>query len=166
MTAEIIVTKTLNRSRTVGNKAVTAGTEYMVTIYTKRIEIIKNKTLISIQIPVGYQSWKDKDPQTRIIDFKRVTGNLINVQGVIKDSLTTSADYKEGGTAITETAPNIRSVLIAMIEDGGIMTVNYEGNDYSANVDKVSIIETATDETIATHFDITINFVIGINWGA
>jgi len=142
-----------------------------VTLFTTMIEQIINKTLIVHALPISTDDFTDKggtgavDPL--IIDLARNETRFAIDGNITKDSA--SDPMGSGDTDIdgvgTYDADKKRATLIKMVNGGGSQTMNWNGINYTINIDKLTITQNQSSSINSTleveEFTVKITAVLG-----
>jgi len=136
---------------------------YSVTIQSNEIpeEYANKLTVLPIPQNANNQSSGQKD--VKILDLLRLTHTLI-----IKGYITATA---------SKTAKEVKDDLFSIIkgggEDGGTVTLTYDGDSYEGYIEKVIITEKAQDDPVGAgysdtdhaRYEIILNFIEGVAIG-
>ena len=98
--------------------------------------------------------------------YIRIDNEIIEYTGKTATSFTGCTRGKFGTTATTHASgssvyqyTDVRGDLLAMVLDGGVLTMHYLGNTYDVNVEKISIKEMPSDGDIK--FEVMMSLVEG-----
>ena len=116
-----------------------------VTICTHRVEQIFNKALTMITLPTTPQN-QDIDTgskDTKFVDLLMKAEKRFSVDGKVSTGVGTA------GTGDTHSdAYDKKEDLKKMFYAGGVMTLNWEGVDYTVNMDKLTTTWEANDRAV------------------
>ena len=96
-----------------------------VTIYTERCEKVMTKKVTAITYPQSSANWVSGVKSTKIVDLLRIETRYV-VRGSID-----SAD---------------ESKFEALMTSGGVFNMNWKSSDFNVNFDKLTIVNTNTEE--------------------
>lgn len=139
---------------------VLTGYGKQVTIFTTRIEEVRNKKLNTLATGQGSALWGSPPPPTRSSDRQQVEIRWA-VDGYIEES------FGDGDTSAT--AIGKRSDLFVIQTYGGVINMSYQGSVYKINIDKLSVIEepgSYTSSSASSQYIVKFTAVEGINMGS
>lgn len=146
---------------------VIVGLERVTENWTKAL------TLIPIQMSTGEQGIDEGAKETKILDLLMKAERRFTFDGSISDSMRTRIElptYPSGrygnkdinGDAITD-ATDILNTMRQIFFAGGVFTLNWDGNDHTANCDKFESKWVANDKDTITAYDVKFTVVVGGN---
>lgn len=130
---------------------------YNVTIYATEVNDNLDNKLFNISPPTGKSNQDSGPKDTKIVDILRITRQINITQGAIT------------GTSLL-TAKQVKDQLITMFkgagEKGGVCTMTYDGDSHTGVIEKLTFIQTASDEPDSPEEDyakyrLQMNFIVG-----
>lgn len=119
-----------------------------VTIATNRDEENLTKPLILLSLPTATAKQLGSAAPSKILDLIRLE-KRVTVDGYLVTGLGTSGDFDVGTGTQTYTeqtnASNKKTDLKAIFEAGGTSWMTYEGETFSVNLEKLSIVSENKD---------------------
>lgn len=142
---------------TVGNIVFTKGSN-SVEVYVNSVSDEYSNKLITLTLATTETNQSSGAKTTKVVDLLRITRQFI-----IKAYLTDED---------TETAKQIKDRLYLIAtgsgEDGGEITMNYDGDDYKGYLEKITCTQEANDHNNMTNkelakYELTLNFLVGVS---
>lgn len=114
------------------NVTITKGT-LSINIQVTNDEEILNKMLTKITFPTSSNDWGSGKKATKFIDLLRIE-ERINIDGKLVTDTTSTSSVKKAD-------------LKSAFKSGGVMTMTYEGDSVTGQIEKLQIVKDVSDGT-------------------
>lgn len=129
---------------TASNVVLATATSNSVEIYTTKIEETHSKKLLVLPFPQSSSNWGDGPKDVKLIDL-----------------LTKERRWTIDGFVV----PASRTNMIALMDKGGTFTLDYNGEQFNVNLEKLSMTEKSEDKISVepTEYDVKFTVIEGVD---